>query len=295
MPCYHPLPAWRPRTGKAPTFKLREGWTDKKLELPCGRCIGCRMEHARQWAIRLMHESMMHEESYFATLTYDDEHLPSGGSLRPRDIVLFLKKLRRSQRNALRYYQCGEYGENLQRPHHHALLFGLHLPDKRLLPGPPGSHNLFRSDYLDQTWGQGTTTVGHVTFESAAYVASYVTKKRTGPDADLYYGGRLPEYATMSRRPGIGFTWLRKYWRDVYTEDAITMRGGKKMRPPDYYDRAIADGKLHVGRRMLKRIKLRRREYQDENAKTGRQLITSEAVTKSRNATLAKRAMEANR
>ena len=74
-------------------------------------------------------------------------------------------------------------------------------------------------------------------FESAAYVARYITKKITGPGAEAHYGDRVPEYVTMSRRPGIGKGWYDKYRSDVYPCDSVTLRGGREMKPPKAYDR----------------------------------------------------------
>lgn len=288
MPCYHPLPGWigrkRTESGKRSIhFNPADAWTDKKLEIPCGRCIGCRLERARQWAIRCMHEAQLHPSSMFATLTYDDDHLPPRGSLRPRDFVLFMKRLRQARTDGLRYFQCGEYGSNLERPHHHALLFNLELPDKQLLPAPPGAVNLFRSEELDRLWGQGATTVGHVTFESAAYVAGYALKKITGPPAAQHYAGRLPEYCTMSRRPGIGAHWLERFKSDVYPDDSVTIRGGIKCRPPKFYDTRLTERER---RRYAKRREEQRRD------RTGRQLITSEAVVTARTLARAARPYE---
>lgn len=276
MPCYHPLAAWYARdktvNGKRGlTFTASEAWTDKPLDLPCGRCIGCRLERARQWAIRCMHEAQQHDTNWFATLTYDPDHLPPGGTLRPIDYTLFMKRLRKARPDGVRFFQCGEYGEALQRPHHHALLFGVDFPDKRLLPRSD-PQPLYHSQELDNLWKQGTTTIGAVTFESAGYVARYSLKKITGPPAEAHYAGRVPEYGTMSRRPGIGATWLDQYRTDVYPEDAVTIRGGRKCRPPRYYDNATDQDLI----RPLK-AKRKYRQLQDPN-NTGKRLIVREAV-----------------
>ena len=80
MPCYHPLHAFKAKSEDASKTKIcfvrSESWKGDRLELPCGQCIGCRLERARQWALRCMHESSLYEENSFVTLTYDDEHLP---------------------------------------------------------------------------------------------------------------------------------------------------------------------------------------------------------------------------
>lgn len=96
--------------------------------------------------------------------------------------------------------------------------------------------NLYISEQLQELWPNGFSTVGDVTFESAAYVARYITKKITGKAAEDHYDGRLPEFITMSRREGIGTSWFDKYKSDVYPSDEVVLRG-KIMRAPRYYDK----------------------------------------------------------
>lgn len=279
MPCYHPLPAWRSRdrsqTGKRTILFKPEPGHQGQLELPCGRCIGCRLERSRQWAVRCMHEAQLHEHNYFATFTY--ETLPPNGSLQPQDFVLFMKRLRKTLPPGVRFFQCGEYGDKLARPHHHALLFNTPLHDLRLHSSQ--AVPLYRSANLNDLWGHGHVIVGAVTFDTAAYVARYSLKKVTGPAAAAHYQGRHPEYLTMSRRPGIGSAWFDKFHSDVYPHDKLILRGGTITRPPRYYDSKL-DPKV------LARLKLRRElEARDDPESTGKRLIVREAVITSRHAT----------
>lgn len=114
-------------------------------------------------------------------------------------------------------------------------MFGIDFPDKELFKIKKGVR-LYTSKTLSALWPYGFSTIGDVTFESACYVAGYITKKITGKNADDYYGDRVHPYVTMSRRPGIGRTWLKKYVRDVYPHDEIIIRKNKKCHPPKYYD-----------------------------------------------------------
>lgn len=186
----------------------------------------------------------MHRASSFVTLTYNDEHLPSDGSLDVEHWQLFAKRLRKNV-GRFRFFHCGEYGE-LGRPHYHACIFGIDFVDDRKFH-TNGKHGdpLFTSQTLDKVWGKGYAIIGDVTFQSAGYVARYCMKKRTGPDSAEHYErvneetGEVyhltPEYNTMSRRPGIGQSWLRRYQTDVYPSDEVIVNG-KKCRPPKYYD-----------------------------------------------------------
>ena len=195
-----------------------------------------------------MHEAQLHESNAFITLTYADEHLPQDRSLDKREFQLFIKRLRKSiQPQRLRYFHCGEYGAKLGRPHYHACLFGFDFPDKELQRYSKTGEKLYRSDLLDSAWqNKGWALIGEVTFQSAAYVARYITKKITGEAAHDHYlnvdkhTGEIlnplqPEYTTMSRRPGIGSDWFNKYAEDVYPSDEVICKG-MAVKPPKYYD-----------------------------------------------------------
>lgn len=273
MPCNSPLAAWRAKSpndnGRLPVvFQFQLADSSQPVEIPCGRCAGCRLERARSWAIRMVHESKLYRHNHFLTLTYDNASLPftvqGRPTLQPEHFTLFMKRLRKhfevkenggdargasprappgspseTRGNGIRYYQCGEYGETTRRPHHHAIVFNLPLTDlKRISTRTRNAHALYTSETIERIWGHGIVAIGAVTFETAAYVAAYVTKKITGPSAEGHYQGRTPEYATMSRRPGIGAGFLTKFLTDVYPSDEVIIRG-KPMRPPKYYDRRL--------------------------------------------------------
>lgn len=274
MPCNRPLPAWRAKapndSGKVPVvFNFQQADSSQKLEIPCGRCTGCRLERARNWAIRMLHEAKLYKDNWFITLTYEEGSLPRTvqglPTLRPEDFTLFMKRLRKhyscaargegptapSPRplphgptgpetpldNRIRFYQCGEYGEQTARPHHHAIMFNLPLHDLAPITyaRTKNAHALYKSPTLERLWRKGHVTIGKVTFETAAYVAAYVTKKISGPMAQEHYQGRLPEYSTMSRRPGIGAAFAAKYQDEIYTADSVIIRG-LEMKPPKFYD-----------------------------------------------------------
>lgn len=248
MPCYHPLEGWRGRkpapSGKTPVVWRKEDSCGIEVQLPCGQCIGCRLERTRSWAVRMMHEASLHEENVFLTLTYNEEHAPEDGSLNKAHFQDFMKRLRWHV-GPVRFFHCGEYGDDLARPHYHACIFGFGFPDKRRLHGGSGPR-LFRSDLLERLWPFGFSTIGAVNFDSAAYVARYCVKKLNGDEAESHYlrmnpaTGELtkvePEYATMSRRPGIAADWFEKFGDQVYEWDSVIVKG-KEQKPPKYYDK----------------------------------------------------------
>jgi len=254
MPCYHPIDAWR-KNGGGITFNMRDGFIDRPVTIACGQCIGCRLERSRQWAVRCMHEASLHEDNCFITLTYSDEYLPRAidvetgeigagvlPSLNKRDMQLFMKRLRKEFSHVkIRFLQCGEYGSQTGRPHHHALLFCFDFPDKYLFARNQRlGVNYYRSPILEKLWPFGLCAIGDLTFESAAYVARYCVKKFSNKDSDkvnAHYQGRVPEYITMSLKPGIAHDWIKINLDDFYPNDRIFVRAGKTSRPPKYYDK----------------------------------------------------------
>lgn len=261
MPCYHPLTAYKSKEVHESGKRKIVFYEDAKnrdvdlppFELPCGRCIGCKLERSRQWAIRCVHEAQMFKENNcYITLTYRDEDLPrvdpddeqTVPTLAPRDFQLFMKRLRKKNGCNIRFFHCGEYGEKKGRPHYHAIIFNHRFKDQKPWKIINGNQ-LYTSQSLELLWPWGFSSVGAVTFHSAAYVARYITKKLTGPKAVAYQWvhpetgeifQRQPEYCTMSRRPGIGQTWLNRYSNDIYPGDFVIINA-KKMRPPRYYDK----------------------------------------------------------
>lgn len=248
MPCYFPLQA---------TFSFREDGKkdikfsnanarafvagvvpigDNNLSLPCGRCMGCRLEKSRQWAARCLHEAKCYEDNCFVTLTYSPEFLPENGTLVRKHVQDFLKRLRKKFfTRKIRVFYCGEYGDELSRPHYHLCLFNLDFSDKEKLFKIEGNW-IYASKVLSDLWPFGHSSIGAFSFETAAYVARYCTKKVNGKAADSHYVGRVPEFAGMSLKPGIGASWFDKFAvSDLFPHDNVIVRG-VPSKPPRYYD-----------------------------------------------------------
>jgi hypothetical protein len=254
----------------------------------------------------------MYEDNCFITLTYNPASLPKSRNVDKTVLQKFIKRLRKhvnSRRyhppyqhqpyKEIRYYACGEYGEKRGRPHYHLLIFNFDFPDKKLFKGgkhpfhdgkwlKSNDHPLYISAILSTLWPYGFSTIGEVTFDSAGYVARYVLKKILGPLAEEYYkrdymdqGDQIivPEFALMSRMPGIGLPWLKKYFTDVYPKDFFTLNGVKN-KPPRYYDDQLKklDPDLHVRIKQLRQETAKEEEIirlkQKENHKqlTAKQL-----------------------
>ena len=269
MPCYHPI-AGSFKSGKFVPTGGHSGDVAKgsvafgtPMSVPCGRCIGCRLEHSRQWAVRMMHEAQMHDENCFLTLTYNNDHVPENYGLDKTAFPLFMKRLRKSiSPRKVSYFMCGEYGEERKRPHYHAAIFGMDWHEDRVEARvSKNGYPLLISPRLQSTWGMGEVTIGELTFESAAYMARYMVKKVTGDAAAAHYErvdaetGEIyavePEFATMSRNPAIGRRWIEKFHGDVYPHDEVIVNG-VPAKPPRYYDKvfdAIAPDKAEALRR----------------------------------------------
>ena len=261
MACYHPLRAFKTSTGEVVFTELARYDVIEQLCLPCGQCVGCRLERSRQWAMRCMHEASAFDRNAFVTLTYDEDSLPADASLNYEHFQLFMKRLRKAiEPGKVRFYMCGEYGEEYGRPHFHSCLFGYDFPDKVEFKRTGSGEIIYTSKLLERLWPYGLSSTGDVTFESAAYVARYCMKKVTGRDAKYHYRrystevdtlhidmetGEIysheitPEFNKMSLKPGIGATWYNCYASDVFPHDYVVVRG-KECKPPRYYDTLYA-------------------------------------------------------
>lgn len=282
MPCYSPLKGWKDEeTGGLRFTRSRFG---ERLDVACGQCLGCRLDRARMWSARLMHEASCHDVSWFVTLTYDDAHLPVDRSVDVRHFQLFMKRLRKWHGKSVRFFHVGEYGNRcahgevpcaagcrVGRPHYHAIVFGLELPDVKAR-GARRGNTYFESETLAKLWGHGFCVLGSVTVQSAGYVARYCLKKVNGVNEEAHYvvcdgNGELrvvrPEYCTMSRRPGIGSEWFSKYGSDVFPSDEIPIPGSGVVKGvPRFYEEILkeVDPELYVA------VRLKRQEFFEAHA-----------------------------
>lgn len=225
---------------------------------PCGQCTACRISRARDWANRCMLEMQSHDEAWFVTLTYDDDHLPpappivdlSSGVIEDGPIhtlvkdecAAFMKRLRKNTGQELRVYGCGEYGGRSYRPHYHLIIFGLHLDDLKVYKSNFEGDVLYNSPTIDKAWQyKGYCVIGEANWNSMCYVSRYVTKKYLGKHSDYYTDlGIVPPYSVSSRRPGIGRLYYDENFEKIYKYDKIVMSTktkGMTFNPPKYFDR----------------------------------------------------------
>lgn len=249
MTCYRPLVAFKPLDGGPVSFSEKKN--SREVQLSCGQCIGCRIKKREDWAIRCYCESKLYRQNSFLTLTYDDEHLPSDGFLNYEHFQLFMKRLRK-RLGKLRFFMCGEYGENTDRPHYHALLFGFRPDDLVRANSVYSADPVHDSPAIRQIWGKGNISIGEVTYASARYCAVYATKKITGDRAKDHYAWlnyatgeityREPEFARMSLRPGIGADWLKRFYPDLYLSGAASVViDGQRRSIPRYFHQSMQE------------------------------------------------------
>lgn len=266
--CYKPLSARRAPDGTI-VFTASGAFCADPLKLPCGQCIGCKLDHGKRWATRIMHQAQTAREdvspknpngkpSCFVTLTFDDQHLPLNRSVHVRYIQLYIKRLR-NLGYKFSYYACGEYSpEKERRAHFHVCLLGVDFSKDRIFQKKSKTgFPLYHSKELDDCWDhQGLAWIGDLTWDSASYTARYVTNKITGPMAVDYYRhtdpdtGEVfqlkPEFATMSRNPALGKDWIKKYMFPTFRDDSVIVKG-KATQPPPYYTKELEkhDPELH--------------------------------------------------
>lgn len=254
MPCYKPLlglhDGYNENGKKHYSIKPNRFVKDYKpgelydgyeaILIPCGKCIGCRLDYSRQWADRMMLELYTAGKGMFVTLTYDDEHL-GDNQLCKRDSQLWMKRLReRFSDQRIRFYLAGEYGSVSGRRHMHAILFGIGLDDiedKVFYKKTKLGYGLYTSELMNDIWQhKGFVILSEVSWETCAYVARYVTKKLNSMDA-YKIEEREPEFSLMSRKPGIGKEYLDLHPEclDMKSIPISTTEGGLEIRIPKYY------------------------------------------------------------
>lgn len=278
MGCEFPVKAYRsaelgPTGKRLITFNpLKAVNSTSWMQFPCNTCMGCRLEKARQWAVRMRHESKLYDQNCFITLTYNNESCPIDYSLKLQHWQLFMKRLRKSVPQRLRFFACGEYGEQNLRPHYHAVIFNHDFPDKKLYGYNKQGDPIYVSEQLLSVWqNQGHVTTQDVTFKSCSYVARYVTKKQNGAAALAYYYRQSPldlqhylvgpEFAVMSRRPGIGSSYVEKYKSDFFPSGFIIVDGRKQAVPQFYLNKLSEEEK-----ETLKRGRQHRSIWDEENS-----------------------------
>lgn len=215
MQCTHPV-----RLTPSNIMGRRHVKAEKALLVPCGKCISCRIAHAREWSVRMYHEQSSWDKVVFVTLTYDDDHLPYEGTLIKEDLQGFFKRLRIRQ-DPLRYYACGEYGEQTMRPHYHAIIFGRSVADR---------------DAIDKAWGYGHILCSAPSYKRMQYVAKYVGKAYFGNVAKEVYGDRVPPFQLASQ--GLGREYARKNRIKLMREGTDTI-DGVKVGIPGYYKKVL--------------------------------------------------------
>ena len=272
MTCFTPIKGYRNTNGQI-TFQRGPMSTGQLTEVSCKQCVGCLNDRAKSWAVRCVHEdrTSLEETGYpgsFLTLTYNDQNLPPTGSISRTEHQKFIRALRDHLRpkgfKNLRYFMCGEYGQDEYwrdeddptipperlgpgRPHYHYLIFGYNFPDKEPWRVHRG-HQYYRSATLEKIWDKGHSAIGHITPETAAYTARYVIKKSGRIDEkEMHYSRLIPEtgewwpveeeFTLMSLKPGIGARWFEKHGKyDVYQTGDFVEINGRKYQTPKYYD-----------------------------------------------------------
>lgn len=202
---------------------LRKPNESTGLLVPCGKCIACRASKAKEWSIRILHESNSWVgKCSFITLTYDDDNLPFNygdngevyQTLVKSDFQKFMKRLRKYiEPQKVRYFACGEYGEETLRPHYHLILFGLSPLECELV--------------VKDTWTTGMSKIGTVSIESIRYVAGYVEKKLYDVDDkekyETFYKFREKPFTLMSQ--GIGKEFCFENEKQISQQKLITVNG----------------------------------------------------------------------
>lgn len=290
MRCTSPWEVGFKSDGKTLAWSRKQASSEyATFQVPCGKCLSCRLENSRQTAIRCVHESLQYPKNSFITLTYSDENLKSA-KLQYRDFQHFVKKLRshihdeelkkiypeiktqmerrehhRSNTQGIResvkartrisVFCTGEYGDKKKRPHWHAIIFNWEPDDKEYKETTDRGDKVYSSKTLSNLWTEGISEFGSVTFESASYVARYATKK-------LYHGkDGTHDYEPISRRStkqAIGKTWIEKNWKDCFTHGYLIFKKKNQYIQcgiPRYYEKWLKKNQPEAWHHYVTQIK----------------------------------------
>lgn len=293
MTCFHPITAYYSRV-QNPTGKYslvfnyeNSDKTRESVRVPCRKCIGCLLDQARDVSVRAYHESLLYDNNCFITLTYDNEHLPADRSVSKREFQLFMKRLRKYFSNIqIRFLACGEYGAQTNRPHYHALLFGIDFLDKTAFSRSRAGYVNYVSATLAKLWPFGHHTINSVSINSCGYVARYVTKKlfhssRVLPTVKIdgrYYQVQ-PEFCLRSLRPGLGHDYFLKFYSDFYSVNSCLI-DGKRYSIPAYYDLLLERYHSDLYEQISEERKIKLEEYKLTGELTSDRLRVREQVFK---------------
>ena len=212
------------------------------------------------WAVRIVHEASLHIDNggnCFVTFTYRSKsectpeqlqaghYVPADYSLNKKHFQQFIRRLRKHFPQKIRYFHCGEYGDDNLRPHYHACLFNCTFDDLVVYESEQGVTS-YSSLTLEKLWPHGFCTVGELNYDTAAYTAGYILKKVNGKKAlDEYlrsdeYGVAYwvaSPYVTMSLKPGIGAKFYEQFKTDIFPSDESPVPGkGIINKVPRYYE-----------------------------------------------------------
>jgi hypothetical protein len=247
--------AWHPREGsddRRLRFSPLGADDSRHVLIPCGKCAGCLRRRANDWAVRCFHEAQFPHDGVacFITRTYDNDHLPRDFSLSKTSHQHFMKRLWRALGRHVPNLSCGEYGDDLKRPHYHDIIFGEDfLEDREPYRRSPTGGLLYKSPRLSKAWPFGDALSAEFHFDTAFYVAKYNVKQLEGDarkrDAlrrwDSLTGEEwfvAPPFLLMSRAPAIGKRWFDRFSSDVFPSDFVVI-DGRKLPVPAYYMRLL--------------------------------------------------------
>ena len=243
------------------------------LEVPCGKCLTCRIKKRQEWAVRMLHECESHKDSIFITLTYDEEHVPYRSTLsvyptlKKSDLQKFFKRLRRdleNQNRKIKYFASGEYGDN-ERPHYHAIIFGLSLRED--------DKTLIKENWPKCNWNItkiATKSFGLAEPDSLLYVAKYISKQFSGEEADTHYKNKNREPVFRLLSMGLGKEFAEKESKKWYKQGYITVKNIKQSIPRYYLK------KYPPPEDYLQKLKNKAEENEAENVERFTGINTSE-------------------
>lgn len=212
------------------------------IQVPCGKCLGCRIKKRTEWTTRNYHERSSWSDSMFLTLTYSEEHIPYSEktgytTLKKTDLQKFFKRLRKNYNNPIKYFACGEYGGESERAHYHAIIFGLSNLKKE-------HRDVVKYSWPFCDWNNNIiagNSFGDCTAHSIRYVAKYIEKLYSGQKAEEEYKEKDREATFSLKSQGLGLKYALENSQQLHTNKYTTINGVPVSLPRYYINKLQID------------------------------------------------------
>lgn len=239
--CLSPNSIPNPNYGIKPVpgdFNSLKDCTSKYIRVPCGYCSEC-IKTKQMYLIQRVQMESLDKYIFFATLTYDNKHIPSidtssGYTLKYADwhhLQNCFKRLRKSFSRPFKYIAVSERGTNKGRPHFHVLFFVPKYNDNDIVSVP---YTLERElyDKLRDNWSVNVGTNRKPLYEPLFTFQRKIIHGKVFQNYDLHY---VRSYVDDDANSSVGF-YVTKYLLKLSDKESRLQQALKLNLSSDEYE-----------------------------------------------------------